>query len=427
MKPLTLKEREYRESLLRVERRAIIPIKWIVLVSTVLIWVGLIDSRPVRGLIWLFSAYFAFNLFHSIFFYSGRVGLDRVKPLTLLSFLVDFVYVAMLIYFDNTTTAFGEEPHTNFYILLFLLVMRGFALFSTILETIIINTLISLLFILTLRLQQANFSFMKDPEFVIQIALIWVVILMAWFIMVVLNQQKIDLIQTNERLMRSSYLASIGELAAGVAHEINNPLGVIISTTEYMKKTIGDDSQMAEDIEAIHRESNRCKDIVNRMLTYANPKPGELSLVDPAALNDEVLQFVFPRGRSKPIEIVLEYEPDLAPIRADPNMLKQALLNLYLNARQAIPEDRRGKIVSRIFTRRFPATLSFEVEDNGVGIALEDMEHVFEPFFTRKSEGTGLGLSVTQKIIESMGGTISLESEQPGGAVFRIDFPLEGA
>ncbi|MCH9021354.1 MAG: hypothetical protein IID32_01140, partial [Planctomycetes bacterium] len=117
------------------------------------------------------------------------------------------VFVAMLIYFDTATFIFGKEPHPSFYILLFLLVMRGFALFGTLAETVFVNGLISVLFILILWLQQRNFAFARDPQFVVQLVLVWLVILMGWFIMVVINQQKMDLIRTNNRLMHAESLA----------------------------------------------------------------------------------------------------------------------------------------------------------------------------------------------------------------------------
>jgi two-component system NtrC family sensor kinase len=301
--------------------------------------------------------------------------------------------------------------------------MRGFALFATMFEIIFVNSLISLLFILILWLQERNFAFAGDPEFVMQIVLVWLVVLMGWLIMVILNQQKMDLIRTNDKLLRTSYLARLGELAAGVAHEINNPLGIIVATADYLKKSAPPDDPRLEEIDAIARESHRCKEIVGQMLTYAHPKSGEVALIDPAAINDEVLHFVFPRGRGDGLEVVREYEDALPPLRADPNLVKQALLNLYLNAKQAIPGGTPGRIISRIYGRRRPEGVTFEIVDDGVGVSAEDLEHVFDPFFTRKPHGTGLGLSVTQKIVESFGGSISLEPAEPKGTLVRMQFP----
>jgi signal transduction histidine kinase len=431
VKPLPLKEKEYRLGLQRTERRAIIPIKWFMLIGTAVLYLGLIRGRAPaaesvgsdRPVLVLLGLYAVFNVFLSYMFYIRGVRLDQVKPLTLISYLIDVVFVAMIIYFDTATFFFGRTTHPNFYILLFLLVMRGFALFATMLEIVFVNSLISLLFILILYLQNRNFAFADDPEFVVQIVLMWLVVLMGWLIMVIVNQQKIDLIRTNDKLMRTSYLARLGELSAGVAHEINNPLGIIISTAEYLKRGMDPSDPRREEIEAIFRESHRCKDIVSQMLTYANPRATDASLIDPAALNDEVLHFVFPKGRTEDIEVVREYDSELPPLKADPNLIKQALLNLYLNAKQALPNGSGGRIVSRIHGQRRSPGVTFEIEDNGCGINPEDLEHVFDPFFTRKPQGSGLGLSVTQKIVETFGGTISLDPANPKGTVVRMQFP----
>jgi signal transduction histidine kinase len=434
MKPLTLKEKEYRLGLLRTERRAIVPLKWIVLIVTIGLWWTLVrphygPSPPGRLVYALFAGYMAFTLIETLAFLFGLVGLHSVKPVTLISFLVDVIYVSLLIFFETAPTAevgggaVEFSPHTNFSILYFLLVMRGFALFKTVFETILVNGLISVLFVLTIRAQQASLDFITRPEFAVQLILIWLVVLMAWFIMMVINQQKLDLLRAHDQLAHAESLSKTGELAAGVAHEINNPLGVIIATTEYMKKTAGSENPLAEDIEAIHREANRCKDIVQQMLDFAKPKPAFIAPIDAVVINDEVLRFIFPKGRTQGVEIVKEYAEHPLPFQGDADLVKQALLNLYLNARQAIEEKRPGRIVSRIQPARRRSRVAIEIEDDGVGIPDKDLERVFDPFFTSKSNGSGLGLAVTQRIVESFGGSISIEPVKPRGTLVRLEFP----
>ena len=205
--------------------------------------------------------------------------------------------------------------------------------------------------------------------------------------------------------MRADSLARVGELAAGVAHEINNPLGIIIATTDYLKKTTDPSDVSYEDLEAISRESKRCKETVERMLLYAKPKPENLSWIDAAHINEDVMSFVFPKGRTGKVEVVKEVAEDLLAFRADPNMIKQALLNLYLNAKQAIPEGEKGRIVSRVYNRRRSGHIVFEIEDDGAGVDPETLTYIFDPFYTTKPGGSGLGLSVTQRIVEAFGGT----------------------
>ncbi|MBI1785872.1 hypothetical protein HYR69_12075 [Candidatus Sumerlaeota bacterium] len=232
-----------------------------------------------------------------------------------------------------------------------------------------------------------------------------------------------DLIRVHEQIMRAESLVRMGALAAGVAHEINNPIGIIIANTEYLKTSVEPGHPMLDDLEAIHRESNRCRDIVQQMLAYANPKPGGITRVDARALNDEVLQFVFPRGHAGSISVVKDYSGAPPHIMADPNLVKQALLNLYINARQSIPEGEAGTITVRVHATKFPAAAIIEIEDTGIGIPSEDLAQVFDPFFSRKPKGTGMGLAMTHRIVDSFGGTITIANAHPRGTIVTMKFP----
>lgn len=421
MKPISLEEKEFRLTIYRMERRAIIPIKWIVLFVSAVLWIWMLDRLPDPKVFALFVAYFLFNASETYFYYFSQISLRQIKPFALVSYLIDVTFVSLLIYFDLATTAFGSTSHPDFYVLYFLLVMRGFALFKTITETIFINFLISILFVLTVGLQRADFSFIFEGSNAISLILIWMVILMSWFIVMVITQQKHELMAVHERLMRADNLAQVGELAAGVAHEINNPIGVIAATSEYLKMKHPDDQEQNEELDAIYREAMRCKEIVQEMLMYANPKPSEAVEINLETINDEVLNFIFPR-RKEDVEIVREYRDTGCIIQADSNLIKQALLNLYINARQSIPEGRDGKIITRLY--RKGSRVFLEVEDNGCGIPETVIQQIFDPFFTAKEGGTGLGLAVTQRVVEQCEGEISVRSEENVGSVFTLTFPL---
>lgn len=431
MKPIPLSEQEYRNTLHRLERRAIIPLKWGVLLVTLILWIGVIGSPPSPPIFLLFLLYFLFNSAQSYFFYVSRVTLAQIKPFTLVSYLVDVIFVSMLIYFDLATTYFGPVTHHEFYLIYFLLVMRGFALFKTLAETIFVNLMISALYMLTFYLQSASFQFLLDTQFAVSMILIWTVILMAWIIVSIINRQKLELLEVHDRLLRADGLARVGELAAGVAHEINNPIGIISATAEYLQRQTPEGDPRREDIDAIHAEALRCKQIVSQMLTYARPRAAGLVDFEPAVLNDEVLNFVFPRSRTNRLEVIRDYAEPLPLVHADPNLFKQALLNLYVNARQAMRDDQPGRIVARMrglqagrpSIGRGRPILRIDIEDNGMGIPEQEQELIFNPFFTRKEHGTGLGLAVTQRIIESFGGSISVRSKPGEGATFTIDLP----
>ncbi|MCL5269171.1 MAG: ATP-binding protein [bacterium] len=423
MKPLPLQEREYRQGLYHMERRAGIPIKWFVLLVTVILWFWTIGSAPSPHVFLLFFLYFLFILAQSYFFYFSKVTLTEVKPLVIFSYFVDVVFVTLLIYFDLATNNTGPSGYHDFYLLYFLLVMRGFALFQSLTEIILVNILISMLYLLTLGLQKIEFRFLYDSNFAVSLVLIWLVILMSWFIISTITRQKMELLDIHDRLLRTDNLARVGELAAGVAHEINNPIGIIAATAEYLKKRLEPGDERLDDIEAIYSEAMRCKEIVQEMLTYANPRPIGSGPLDMRAINEEVLHFVFPNYKADLYEVIREYDEDVPIFMGDANLIKQALLNLYINARQAIPPDVQGRIVSRVQSRQRGRSVAIEIEDNGVGIDEPDMDHIFEPFFTRKAEGTGLGLAVTQRIIEMFKGTIKIRRGERGGTCFTLTFP----
>jgi signal transduction histidine kinase len=428
VKPIPLRDREYREGLARLERRAIIPIKWAILLVTLAVWLCFINQIPTTPVFALFFVYFLLIGAQSYFFYVSGVSIVQIKPLALFSYLTDVVFVSLLIYFDLTTTYFGPQSHHQFYVLYFLLVMRGFALFQSLGETIFVNLLISALYVLIFYIanqdaQSHSLGFLLDSGFATSLILIWLVILMSWFIVVVITRQKQELMEVNERLLRADSLARVGELAAGVAHEINNPMAIIAANADYLKLRTPPDDERIEEIEAIHREAMRCKRIVQEMLTYANPRPAGDAPLDPRAINDEVVRFVFPRAQPGELELKLDYEENVPMISVDPNLLKQALLNLYINARQALPPDRVGQIISRIYAAEQGRRLRIEIEDNGMGIPEEELEQIFEPFFTRKPKGTGLGLAVTQSVIEKSGGTISVTSKAGSWTKFVLEFP----
>ncbi len=427
VRPLPLQEQEYRQSLYRIERHAIIPLKWTVLVVTFLLWRFVIGNEVSQASVLLFLLYFLSNAALSYFFYFSTVTINQVRPITLISYLIDVVFVTLLIYLDlrelDINNPLAQTDNHSFYLLYFLLVMRGFALFKTIKETVFVNLLISILYVLTFYLRTTELELLLSPQFTAGLVLIWLVILMGWFIVMIITKQKIELAEVRERLLRADSLVRVGELAAGVAHEINNPIGIIATSAAYLKRSLPEGDERLEEIDMIQSEAMRCKQIVQEMLTYANPRSVGTTLLHPQGINDEVLDFVFPRRREGRFTVERIHQDDVPLMEADPNLLKQALLNLYLNARQAIPDNQPGHIVARIFYNRRQHLITFEIQDNGIGIPPEDVNQIFEPFFTRKARGTGLGLAVTQRIVEKFGGHISVRPAEPQGTIFTLEFP----
>jgi two-component system, NtrC family, sensor kinase len=232
---------------------------------------------------------------------------------------------------------------------------------------------------------------------------------------------------------RGEKLASIGQLAAGVAHELNNPLTGVLTFTHLLRQKAADGSQDAEDLDLVIRETRRCASIIRRLLDFARDKPPEKGPVKLNPLIEDTVRFVGRSAALKQVEIDLQLDPDLPLLHVDGDLIKQLLMNLLVNAQQAIEE--RGRIVvrSRLLAAHplaadQPAQPAVEISisDTGCGIAQADLQRIFDPFFTSKEvgKGTGLGLSVSYGIVKAHGGAIEVESSVGEGSTFRVYLPV---
>lgn len=234
-----------------------------------------------------------------------------------------------------------------------------------------------------------------------------------------LERQMIELKEAQEQLIQAAKLAAIGELAANVAHEINNPLTSIIGFVELMKEY--DDINLIKDrLEIIEHESIRARDIVRELLNFARKRPLQLSDVDINSLLSEVILLTRAQAKTGRVEIIEEYS-DIPKMIGDPNQLKQVFVNIVNNAIHAMPEGGRLKIT----TSYSEDEILIAFRDTGVGISKEILPRIFEPFFTTKREkGTGLGLSISYRIVQDHGGRIDVESEEGKGTTFFIRLPV---
>jgi len=234
------------------------------------------------------------------------------------------------------------------------------------------------------------------------------------------------LIEENRRLMdeirRTDRLKAVATLAAGMAHEIKNPLTSIKTFTEYIDKKYDDSEFRLKFKKIVGSEVDRINAIVSSLLDFAKPRPLSLKKIQVNKLLEETLALMsndFIRGK---VDVVRGYVSGSENIiKADPNRLKQAFLNLFLNAMDAMKNG--GKLV--INTRLSDRGNSLEViiTDSGGGISQEELLHIFDPFYSCKETGTGLGLSITHGIIKEHGGQISCESETGRGTKFIITLP----
>jgi two-component system NtrC family sensor kinase len=235
------------------------------------------------------------------------------------------------------------------------------------------------------------------------------------------REQQLDRL-TKQQIGRSEKLASIGRLAAGIAHEINNPLTGVLTFAHLIRDRQVDESQDREDVELIIQETQRAAEVVQGLLDFARERPVTKAQLDVNAVIQRIVRLVENQKEMRRVHIEQQYAENLPDILGDANQLQQVLLNLFLNAAAAMPE---GGILS-VATRVEDAQITIVVADDGCGIEPEHLDQIFDPFFTTKpvGQGTGLGLSVSYGIIDQHGGSIEVESEPGRGSVFTIRLPV---
>lgn len=226
-----------------------------------------------------------------------------------------------------------------------------------------------------------------------------------------------------QRLIQSERLASMGRLAAGVAHEINNPLTGILSYAEDLLGAAAPDDPRRKDYEVILNEAMRCRRVVRGLLDFARQDPPRPEPVRPEDLIGRAVDVVARQAAFRNIRIERRIQPDLPPLTVDRVQIEQVLLNLIVNAQQAMPEG--GRIVVGAARDAASGRVELTVEDQGPGIPDEIRERIFEPFFSTKGGKTdGLGLAVSLGIVQQHGGSIGVENKAGGGAVVRVILPL---
>lgn len=244
-----------------------------------------------------------------------------------------------------------------------------------------------------------------------------------------------DLSKAQAQIVQSAKMASIGQLAAGLAHEINNPLTGVLNNVQLIKMSMeqGNIAMSQDEINEllgiIEESALRCKNITQSLLDFSHVSK---AFIKNLALNEviqKVCRLVGYELKLQNIQIVLELQPELPLIEGNPQLLQQIFMNLITNARWAIKQktlDKTGKIYVKTRYNSEKDRIEVEVKDTGIGMSKENLKRIFEPFFTTKDvgEGTGLGLSIIFGIIKEHKGNIEVESQENVGTVFKLYFPL---
>ncbi len=240
-----------------------------------------------------------------------------------------------------------------------------------------------------------------------------------------LEAERADL---RNRLVQSEKLAALGQFVAGIAHELNNPLQAVLGHLELLRTTGAFPKELRRDMQRIYREADRAAKIVRNLLVFAGSRRLVRKRTSINAALSRVLALRAPAFRASNIEVVRRHEEGLPRVKGDPLLLQQALLNIVINAEQAIA-GAGGRIETRTYTRppNDEQCVVVEIRDTGPGIPSTVMPHLFEPFYTTKEvgKGTGLGLAITYGIIQEHGGQIAAANHPDGGAVFTVRLPVE--
>ncbi len=234
---------------------------------------------------------------------------------------------------------------------------------------------------------------------------------------------------------RSEKLASVGLLAAGIAHELNNPLTGVLTFTTLLRKKLPDGNPDAEDLDLVIRETKRCATIIRRLLDFAREKTPEKKFADLNQVIEDTARIIERPASFRDIEIAMDLDPQLPQVWVDADLIKQVIMNMLVNAQHAIEHEGSITVRSRRCAQpRSPEPgmtpvdmVEISIIDSGCGIPEKNLKRIFDPFFTSKEvgKGTGLGLSVSHGIVKAHGGAIEVESTVGKGSTFRIYLPVE--
>jgi signal transduction histidine kinase len=228
--------------------------------------------------------------------------------------------------------------------------------------------------------------------------------------------------EAREYASRQQQLQAAGRLAAEIAHQLKNPLGIINNAAFTLQRTIKEGKKITQQIQIIREEVDRSDRILTELMGYAQLTEGRVEKIDVAEELDRAIERVFPAAARYEVQVTREYASALPPLLVQRNHLSEVLVNLLQNAREAL--DGKGSVhVSTAYGENYSVLI--RVQDNGPGIPPEKVARIFDPYFTTKEKGTGLGLAIVKHNTEIYGGTVQVESELGKGTCFTIAWPAQ--
>jgi two-component system NtrC family sensor kinase len=239
-----------------------------------------------------------------------------------------------------------------------------------------------------------------------------------------LAQSHKELTEAQQQLIQSEKMASVGQLAAGVAHEVNNPLGTILLYSHMLLEKLGVKDPRREELETIAKEATRCRDIVRGLLDFARQRKLQMENIDLNTILNEVLSLASKQPSFQKVEINKALDPSLPLVSGDPVQLKEVFLNIVSNAGEAMPKGGRVTVSSKF--NNGGGNVEVAIHDTGHGVSPENLNKIFMPFFTTKKigKGTGLGLAIAYGIVKMHRGSIDVESKKGAGTTFLVKLPV---
>jgi signal transduction histidine kinase len=224
-------------------------------------------------------------------------------------------------------------------------------------------------------------------------------------------------------IQRAQQLATVGELASGIAHEIKNPLVGVSNGLDLVRRRMGEEPELAPILTEMARQLTRMESAIRDLLAFARPATPALMPAEPDQIARRALRLIEPAAQHAGVEISFTSDRSSPDLQVDPELIEQALVNVIMNAVQATPPG--GRV--RVSVTCSGAEVHFRITDTGRGITPADLEHIFKPFYTTRHSGTGLGLSITHDIIERHGGRIEVETQLGEGSAFDLILPVQPA
>jgi signal transduction histidine kinase len=228
-----------------------------------------------------------------------------------------------------------------------------------------------------------------------------------------------ELHENFEAMKRAERLYALGQLSAGLAHEIRNPLASIEGAAAVMQREGQSEERRREFLDIIQKESRRLNRMLTSFLDFAKPRQPDLQMVEIDSLLESVIGLARHAGANSNLELRKEIQPGLVTVQCDAEQMKQVLLNLVMNAIQAMPEG--GCVV--LAAQQLDTGIAIDVQDQGCGISNGSLDRIFDPFFTTKQSGSGLGLSVAHQIVSQHRGTLRIMQNSPAGLTVRVSLP----